>query len=375
MIEKALLVVSILVFPGLVVYLESRSKIIRWLSPIVVCYLAGIIIANIPGLEIDSNFIEVFSGIIVGLAIPLLLFNSNITEWIKYAGKSLFSFILACTAVVASSILASKLFANQFPEVWKASGMIIGVYTGGTPNMSAIGIALNAPQELFVLLNSSDVILGALYFTFLITIGKKILGFFLPVFSYNKDTEYVRVRDFAAQKISLRLLYNIIIFLIIAIGIFGLVVSLTVYFRGKIDTPWVLMGVTTLGIGLSMIDRIRNMKGSWESANYLLLVFSMSIGTLADIRELISKSPEVFYFISFVMISSIVIHFALAAIFRIDRDTVIITSTAGIFGPAWIGPVANAIKNDKVIAPGIAMGLLGYAIGNYLGLGVAMLLK
>ena len=75
------------------------------------------------------------------------------------------------------------------------------------------------------------------------------------------------------------------------------------------------------------------------------------------------------------MFGAILLHFFLAAIFRIDRDTVIITSTAAIYGPAFIGPVANAIKNKEMIVPGITMGLLGYAIGNYIGIGIAMLLK
>jgi uncharacterized membrane protein len=75
------------------------------------------------------------------------------------------------------------------------------------------------------------------------------------------------------------------------------------------------------------------------------------------------------------MLGSILLHFILAAIFRIDRDTVIITSTAAIYGPAFIGPVANAIKNRDIIGLGITIGLLGYAIGTYLGMGMAFLLK
>ena len=58
-----------------------------------------------------------------------------------------------------------------------------------------------------------------------------------------------------------------------------------------------------------------------------------------------------------------------------DRDTLIITSTAAIFGPVFIGPVANAIGNRELITIGIALGLIGYAIGNYLGLGLAFILK
>ena len=51
MIEKALLVILILVFPGLVIYFKSRSKIKQWLCPIVACYLASIIIVNFHGIS------------------------------------------------------------------------------------------------------------------------------------------------------------------------------------------------------------------------------------------------------------------------------------------------------------------------------------
>jgi uncharacterized membrane protein len=52
----------------------------------------------------------------------------------------------------------------------------------------------------------------------------------------------------------------------------------------------------------------------------------------------------------------------------------LITSTAGIFGPAFIGPVAERLRNREVIVPGLTCGLVGYAIGNYLGFAVAWLL-
>ena len=116
------------------------------------------------------------------------------------------------------------------------------------------------------------------------------------------------------------------------------------------------------------------MKGSYETAFYLLLIFSLAIGMLADIDALISKSSDLFTYCTFVMFGAIAIHFMLAALFKIDSDTVIITSTAAIYGPAFVVPVANAIHNQKIVVSGIAMGLLGYAIGNYLGIGVAMLL-
>ena len=60
---------------------------------------------------------------------------------------------------------------------------------------------------------------------------------------------------------------------------------------------------------------------------------------------------------------------------RIDRDTVLITSTASIFGPAFVGQIAQVLGNRHIVFGGMATGLVGYAIGNYLGIGVAYLVN
>lgn len=65
----------------------------------------------------------------------------------------------------------------------------------------------------------------------------------------------------------------------------------------------------------------------------------------------------------------------LSKAFHIDADTALITSTAGIYGPAFIVPVADAMDNREVVLPGLICGIIGYAIGNYLGIGIAIALK
>jgi uncharacterized membrane protein len=61
-------------------------------------------------------------------------------------------------------------------------------------------------------------------------------------------------------------------------------------------------------------------------------------------------------------------------IFRIDIDTTIITSAAALYGPAFIGPVAEGIRNREVVVSGLSLALLGNAFGTYLGIAVAYLL-
>jgi len=375
MINNILLAVFIVVFPALVIYFENKFKLVKWISPIVICYLIGIILGNVSFLPIDTEIPDNVSNISVSLAIPLLLFNSSVLEWIRYAGKTMLSYVLSIVAVILSSIVIHYLYPLAIANSWQISGMLVGVYTGGTPNMSAIGIALEAPEEIFVILNSADVVLGAIYFLFLISFARRLLGLFLPKFKEGKEEENkLHNTNLLIQISKKNLVLNIFFVLLLGIAILGFAAWVSIIIKGEIAGPWVILILTTLGIAASFVKKIQRMKGSYETAFYLLLIFSLAIGMQADIDALISKSSDLFIYCTLVMFGAIAIHFMLAALFKIDRDTVIITSTAAIYGPAFVVPVANAIHNQKIVVSGITMGLLGYAIGNYLGIGVAMLL-
>ena len=96
---------------------------------------------------------------------------------------------------------------------------------------------------------------------------------------------------------------------------------------------------------------------------------------MANIEELSNGSMLYLSFLGSVMLLSILIHLGLCYLFKIDRDTAIITSVAGIFGPPFVGPVAQRLKNKEIIVSGLTSGLIGYAVGNYLGLAVAYFVK
>jgi len=51
-----------------------------------------------------------------------------------------------------------------------------------------------------------------------------------------------------------------------------------------------------------------------------------------------------------------------------DGETFFWGMAPSIYGPAFIIPVATALKDKSVIVPGLICGILGYAIGNYLGI-------
>jgi uncharacterized membrane protein len=377
LISNIIQLAFVMLFPAFAIILCRWSKVFKFISPIIICYLAGIIIGNILPKCLNKQMLTTTYELCVCLAIPVLLFSSNFFRWLKHSRVTFLSFIFAVLSVVAGSVITFYIFRHNIPYANKISGMLIGVYTGGTPNMSAIGLALEVKEEIFLLLNSADIFFCAFYFIFLITVAKKFFGLFLPAYKgYESPGTNVSVplADTKAISPEKRIL-TVFISIVLSSLILAAAFAISLLFWRDIVTPVIILVITTLGIASSFSKKINTLEGTFDTAEYLLLIFAVAVGTMADFRELLASSSAIFYYLGTMLGISITLHVILAAIFRIDTDTLIITSTAGIYGPAFIGPVADGIRNRQVIVPGITMGLLGYAIGNYLGLAVSFLLK
>ncbi|MCH7534964.1 MAG: DUF819 family protein, partial [Bacteroidetes bacterium] len=360
-----------------IIWAAKHSHVVRWISPVVVCYATGMLLANIPFVSMDESISKNASGIAVFIAIPLLLFSADFIKWLGYAKKTILSFLLCMVGVVISTIIASFVFSDDVGESWKISGMLIGVYTGGTPNMSAIGLSLNVKEDTFILLNAADMVLSSFYLIFLMTGAQRLLLKFLPAF---KRPDPMRNEEDDETNSYSRLVFadklkNIVLSFSLSVILLGTGIGLSYLIYGEISFIIIILSVTTLGIAASFAKRIRNLTGAYEAGDYLMLVFCIAIGTLANFGDLINAGPVLFSYVALTMSVAIILHLVLAAIFRIDADTVIITSTAGIFGAPFIAPIASVLKNRNVLLAGLTTSLVGYALGNYLGLAMAYILK
>jgi uncharacterized membrane protein len=48
---------------------------------------------------------------------------------------------------------------------------------------------------------------------------------------------------------------------------------------------------------------------------------------------------------------------------------------AGIFGPAFVAPMAAVLKNRAILVSGVTTGLVGIALGTFVGVALAQLLN
>lgn len=365
---------AIIIFavPMLILWAKKRYKIVKTLSPILLAYAIGIIWGNIPGLPLDRGLSDILTQVSVPIAIPLILFSADFIKWLKSAKKTVISFVLMIVSAFLAALLAAWIFRETIDEFAKISGMMIGVYTGGTPNMMAVGMMLEAEKDTLVLVSTVDSILGGGYFLLLISIIKPLLSKILKPYRSTNNSEIMEeeVPEFTSlnKKEKVKAVKGVSLAVLICIAGLGISAGIALLVTGNLDVAIVMLGVTTVGVGMSFVKKIKNLRYTFNVGQYLILVFSIALGTMVNIKEMLNSSPAVLGFVAVAMFGAIIIHLIFAIIFKIDVDTAIITSTAGVYGPAFIVPVADAIKNKEVIVAGLTAGLVGYAVGNYLGL-------
>ena len=378
-----------------------KYTILGKIGPIMILYAIGIVIGNIPinpedifgvpaekmvngePVSILASFKEMFSSALVPLAIPMMLFGCTFNR--NELSLQIRLLISGVISVCLATIVGYYLFGQGLHNGAEIGGMIAGKCTGGTLNMAAIQQMLQMDKETYIMLNTYDMIICFVYFVFLFSVGIKM---FRHLYRQGKSTMTEEERAeiqreieeskrnpyediFSPQglrEIGKTLLATVIILVISA----GVAIALSP--KGWFSVVFILM-LTTLGIAGTFFKRIRNLTRSYDIGMYLIYIFSMVIASMADLSRLqLAEGINQFAFIAFAIFVSLAIHALLCRLFKVDADSMVISSVAFINSPPFVPMVSAFMHNKKTLVTGLSIGLIGYAIGNYLGFIMAELL-
>lgn len=399
MVQAVILLTVYLGVPALLMFLQARWPVFRKIGAIMPAYAVGILV-SVTGLSrsADPETAHLLAGLqtwlqnlCVPLGIPLLLFSSDFKQWRSRWKQVAVAFAVGIAAVMAAVTAAYYLFRGQaVPELTKAAGLMVGFYTGGTPNVASLKMALQPSAETFLLVNSFEIVITFFLLAFLILGGYKLMRRWLP---YEKPSAAVEAvpadgTDTAASRRALAragsmedyrfmfrrpMLTGWLCALGLAVLIAGVAMAFSLLFSPDYRVVAIVLGITTLSIAVSFVGRVRRLPKSFELGMYFILVFSIVIASDFSLARLSPGTEGLFYFIATVLGLSLALHCLLAKLCRVEADTFTISMTALIFSPPFVPTVAGAMGNRGCMLTGIVVGLLGYALGNYLGIGWYML--
>jgi uncharacterized membrane protein len=111
--------------------------------------------------------------------------------------------------------------------------------------------------------------------------------------------------------------------------------------------------------------------GALHLGTLALNLFFVVIGIGSRVAEILAVGIEVFWFTAAVVLIHGLVTFTAARLVRLDVETTAVASQAAIGGPSTAMALAIARHRPQLALPGLMVGLLGYAVGNYLGLAMA----
>jgi uncharacterized membrane protein len=422
MIKIIILVVFYFAFPVVIIFFSKKWTFLQKLGTIVLAYLFGLILGSsgilprggdeykaasqgkppIPSqvleqlisegkLKESDRFVnqvaavqDLIPTLIVPLAFPLLLFSMNIKRWLKYAGKGFVSVVLALISGIVMVTIGFFIWKNSIPESWKLAGMFEGIYAGATANFVALKLALDVDPNLFILVNTYDMLVGAFLVLFFITVAPKLFRLILPTYTADKGIsiedesmvkEIENLEDFSGM-FKKETFLPLLKALGLSVIIFALSGGLSLLFPKLPQMVVVILSVTTLAILASLIESINKIQKTFQLGMYFILVFSLVLASMADLKTIFNIGMiNLILFISWCYFGSLLLHLLLARIFRVDADNFLITAAAFIFSPPFVPLVASKLKNRDVIVTGITGGIIGFVLGNYLGILLAHILK
>jgi uncharacterized membrane protein len=353
------------------VALEERYHLFKSLGSALVGILIGMALSNgglIPG---DSPVYVLLGGPVVSAGLVLILLSVDVRTVVQAGPTMLSAFALgAVGSAVGSSVAAYFLAGSIGPETWKLAGQYTATYTGGGANFAAVGAALGTSGDLFAAGIAADVIITAVWMATCLTV---------PILFVTRraDAEPPVSADAGGAE---RKLFR-------SVGQIGLVdaAALTAIAFGALwgsellgeafqSIPSVLW-LTTIALLVAQIPWVQRLRGAGVVGNYLILLFLASNGARSVVANIVAMGPPVVYFaVTTVAIHGLII-FGIGRVLGLDLRTLAVASQANIGGPASAMALATARGYTDRLLPGVAVGLLGYAVGNYAGFAIAAFMR
>lgn len=375
--------------PVLIMQLERRWKWIARISPMTVLYLIGLLLANSthftdPTAVGDIN--KIVYSVAVPLAIPLMLMSCNLHSYSM--GSALKVFISGLFSVIIMCVVGYFIFRHHGAERFaQVAAVTTGMYTGGMPNVGAIAQGVHLSDELYLYITSYDLIVTGCYLVFVIFAGKAVFRRLLPpdhiptdTFALENRASITYSRRWVWHQMALPSLLTLVIVAISA------TIAWLCNGREGMHMTVLILTLTTLAIGASLLKPIRkiNEEGtatagqplSFNAGLYFVYLFCFCIASSCDIRQMdLGGSLDILGFLALVIFGSLALQVLLAKLLHIDGDSVLATSISLINSPPFVPMVAALLGNKNIIVLGITVGLLGYMLGNYMGIGIYHLLQ
>lgn len=353
---------------GLVALAFVFERRFRWAATVGASLLVivfGALLSNLGLVPASSPVYGTLTGPVTSLAIVWLLLAVDLKVLRTAGPRMLGAFFLAAAATATGAVVASLLFGGALGSLtWKLAGVMTGTYSGGSLNFVSVGRALELPESVFAAATASDNVLTAVWMGVTLAAPLWLSRWYPEAPEAARDIEAPGQDLQGPVKLDL---LDLSFLVTLGLGLLWAAEATASFTPGVPSVIW----LTTYTLILAQLPGVRDLRGALHLGTLALNLFFAVIGVGSRVAEILSVGLEIFWFTLVVVAVHGLVVYGLGRLARLDVLTLSIASQAAVGGPSTALALGVARGRRDLALPGMMVGLLGYAVGTYLGLAVA----
>lgn len=359
-------------------WLDHRFPALGKAGASLMAIVFGAVLSNAGIVPASSEIYDGILGVATSLAIGWLLLSVDLRDLRKIGAKTAGAFGVAVAGTVLGAFVAAAVYQSRFgDDTWRLAAALAGTYSGGSLNFASVGRAVELSGALFTGAVAADNLATALWLAATLSLPVWLRRFYPAAEAPEQSRDSATGAPdgaggsgsaradhpyFAREGMSAMSTANVF-----AAGL--ALVWASEWLGGLVGVPAILW-LTTLALALGHSPWYRRAPGAMQLGSVSLHFFFVLIGILSRFSEIAAVGPAVLFFTLLVVGVHGVFVFAAGKLLRLDVGTIAVASQAAVGGPSSALAVAVSREWRHLVLPGVAVGLLGYAVGTYLGLAV-----
>lgn len=353
---------------ALAFWLDHRFEALSKVGASLLAILFGALLSNFGIVPAASPLYDGISGIVTSLAIAWLLLSIDLRDVMKAGRPMLGAFGLALIGTAMGAMVGAALFAGFLgDQTAPLAGTLTGTYSGGSLNFIAVATEVGLADSIFAGTVAADNLTTAIWLGVTLSMPLVLRRFYptpVPSSEIESDGEETVAHPFFGRTPISTMDLAWIAFL-------GIALVATAEWIGAV-VPLVpsVLWLTTLALVVGQLGPTRRLHGGMQLGNVALHLFFVVIGIHSRIEEIVVVGAQIFLYTLVVVAIHGLVVYGVGRWLRFDLGTLSVASQAAVGGPSSALAVAVSRGWRGLILPGVLVGLLGYAVGNYLGLAV-----
>ena len=360
----AILVLSALAFAS------ERTVIGQKITGTVVVILLAIAAANTGLIPHSAPAYSFIFSHIVPMLIPLFLFQADVRRLAKEASRTTAAFLVATLGTVAGVIVAALLLdlsqlgaASDLAAERREAGIVglfASTYIGGSVNYAALGeiTGLSKDASFFSAATAADNLFSAVFLSVIALIpgAQWLTRRFIPHTAGNDVV--LEKPDVTPASI------------VYSLAAAGSIVAVTDLLCWWLDIPswrYAIMTIITVGIATALPQVRVWFAGAFEIGVALSFTFFAAIAAGADIRAMISVAPLLIVLVLILLSVHLIVLLAVGRRLGLTIPELLTASNAAILGATTAPAMAAAKGWHDQVTPGVLVGVIGYALGTFIG--------